>query len=425
MMVKRLQLTRFFTGDVSLLAFSGLATQVVNLAAYPLLTQSYSPSSFGVFSVITALANFLGAAILLRFDTIIQIVDPDDEDAILSAALVAGFGLALAVMALLLMFGEWLLALVAENENWRAGYALVIPVLALMNGFFALSRQYYAKNRRYRRFSLANFLRTLTMVAAQLSLVTLLPGPAGLIAGFAVGLGLALVLAWPVSAALLSLIAAAPCRALHSACAVIRCHRTYIQVDVVNVLIASSVLGFYPIIILIGFGAEEAGIFAIASRLVFIPVQVLAGSISTVYFQRLSFAVRQGGVPLRLFYTTIAIATAAAVIISLSVVLFAELFVHFFFPSEWGGVSVIMLFLLPTFIARFVIGSIGSTPLALSRPLILLGWNLAQIVIIGLAWLLTADQGLKAFLMSSGSGLMAAGLMYLGILWVSMRQHTG
>ena len=424
MLMQRL-LTKLFTSDASLLVISGVAAQVINLAAYPLLTQSYSPADFGAFSVITALANFSGAAILLRFDAIIQIVDPKEEKEILSAAVATGFGLALACIALILVLGEWMLALLGADMDWHAGYALVLPVLALMNGLFALSRQYFAKTQRYRRFSSANFLRTLTMVTAQLSLVVVLPGPAGLIAGFALGLAMALVLAWPVPIALLTRVAATPLIALRRARATILQHRTFIRVDVVNVLIASSIFSIYPVIVLIGFGAEEAGIFAIASRLVFIPVDVLAGSISTVYFHQFSLAVRRDEGMIQMFVVTFAWASTTAAAIVVIVLLAADPFVRLFFPPEWAQASNLMLFLLPTFVARFIVSCLGSTPLALSRPRILLGWNLAQIAIISLTWIATIDQSLELFLLVGGSGLLTAGALYVGTLWVLIRKHTG
>jgi len=406
------QLTRLFTGDVSLLVLSGIAAQVINLAAYPLLTQSYSPADFGTFAVISALATFSGAAILLRFDTIIQIVDPDEEETILSAAVVTGFGLALAVMALMLVFGEWMFTLFGADADWHAGYALVLPVLALMNGLFALSRQYFAKTRRYRRFSAANFLRTLTMVVAQLSLVVVLPGPAGLIAGFALGLTMALVLAWPVPVFLLTRVAATPRIALRTARVAIHRHRAFIRVDVVNVLIAASVLSIYPIIVLIGFGAEEAGIFAVASRLVFIPIDVLAASISTVYFQRFSHAVRQGEGIMRVYVVTLATATVVALAVALIVGVVAEPFVSLFFPPEWSRVSHTMLLLLPTFAVRFIIGCVGNTPLAIRRPVVLFFRNTTQILILITTWILFIGNELTSFLLASGFSLSLAGIVY-------------
>jgi O-antigen/teichoic acid export membrane protein len=417
----RQRLSRYLSSDVSLLVLSGMAAQVVNLAAYPFLTQSYSPASFGAFSVISALAMFFGAAILLRFDTIIQIVDPAADDAILGAAVVTGLSLALAGMAVFLLFGEWLFSLFGDIEGWHSGYALVVPILALMNGLFALSRQYHAKNLRYRRFSLANFLRTLAMVAAQLGLVIILPGPSGLIAGFALGLALALMLAWPVPLSALTRIVAAPREAFVSTRRTIHHHRAFIRVDVVNVMIAASVLSIYPIIVLIGFGVEEAGIFAVASRLVFIPVDVLAASVSTVYFQRFARAVRQSSGMMRLFGLTLAGATVAAAAISLIVLLVADPFVRLFFPPEWMRVSDVMLFLLPTFIVRFVVGCIGSTALAMSRPNLLFGWNVAQLSIVGLAWFFTVGRSLSSFLLLSGCGLLVAGSIY--VLFLSALIH--
>ncbi len=416
-------INQLLRGDVSLLVLSGMASQVINLAAYPLLTQAYSPASFGAFSVITALAMFTGAAILLRFDAIIQIVGPDDEDDILAAAAVVGLGFTLAVMAVLLVFGKWLFAHVAADQEWRTLYALVVPALALMNGLFALSRQYFAKITRYRRISAANFLRTLVMVSTQLVLVFSLPGPVGLIAGFALGLVLALVLAWPLSSPILARILVQPLQALRNARGAIHRHRAYIRVDVVNVLIAASVLSIYPIIVLFGFGSEEAGLFAVASRLIFIPVDVLGASISTVFFQRFSLAVRAGEGTAPLFLKTLAGASATAAVIAVLVWLLSYPFVRFFFPPEWLRVSQVMILLLPTFAVRFIISCIGSTPLALSRPRILFVWNIVQVATIGATWVVTIDRTLDLFLLASGFGLMIAGTVYSAVLWDAIRRH--
>lgn len=418
------RLYKLITGDASLLVLSGMAAQVVNLAAYPFLTQSYSPASFGAFSVVLALVTFLGAAILLRFDTIIQIVEHKEDDKILVAAVTTGFSLTLVLMVLLLAFGERLFRFFDAGGGWHSSYVMVVPVLALLNGLFALSRQYHAKIQRYRRFSIANFLRTLAMVASQLSLVFVLPATSGLIAGFGFGLAVALILAWPVPVSLLRQLLSVPSDSLAATRNAIYRYRAYIRVDVVNVLIAASVLSVYPIIVLIGFGVTEAGLFAVASRLVFIPVDVFAASVSTVYFQRFSLAARQGEGMIRLFNATLAGAAAAAVAISLVVLLVAEPLVQFFLPPEWAGVSAVMVFLLPTFVTRFVVGCLGSTPLALSRPRILLAWNVSQVAIIGLTWIILLGSSLGAFLLFSGGALLIAGTLYLGVLSASIRKHS-
>lgn len=418
----RQHLTRFLTGDVSLLVLSSGAAQVVNLGAYPFLTQYYSPASFGAFSVVTAVATFAGAAVLLRFDTIIQIVEESEEDNILVAAVVSGLGLSMATTALLLMFGEWLFSMVAEGQDWQAGYAVVIPLLALMNGLFALSRQYSAKKLRYRRFSIANFLRTLTTVLAQLGLVVVLPGPTGLIAGFALGLVFALALAWPLPVKVLTLALSMPRKALRNAWTTINRHRGFIRVDVVNVLLAASVLSIYPVVVLIVFGNEQAGFFAVASRLVLIPVTVLAASISTVFYQRFSLAVRQGEGMMRLFGVTIFGAIIIAAVITLTVLIAAEPFVRIFFPPEWAPVSWTMLLLLPTFVVRFIVGCVGNTPLALNRPRILFAWNVVQIAIIGSALLATFGENLDLFLLASGGGLLMAGTIYMALLSIAIRR---
>lgn len=402
--------------DASLLVGSGMAAQGLNLLAYPFLTEMYAPESFGVFSLITALANFCGAAIFLRLDTVFQIVDPQHDDSVLSAAVVVGIGISLTLVAFLLVFGNWSFGVFTEEHTWRAAYAVVVPALALMNGLFALSRQYAAKNQRYRHFSLANFSRTLCMIVGQLVLVLVLPGPAGLIAGFGIGLFIALWIAWPLPPPLLSAALFAPYTAFLKAKVVLRLHGSFIRLDVINALIGASVLTIYPIIVLFSFGAEEAGFFAIASRLTFILLDVLGAAISTVYFQRFSHAVRQTDSIVRLYARTVLGAIAMAATIIVVIVALVEPFVRIAFPPEWARVSTLILCLLPTFMIRFVVLCINTTSLSLGRPRILLVWNTAQISVLLTAWCLAHNCSLDLFLLIGGGGLMACGTIYIGVL---------
>lgn len=407
---------RLLKSDASFLIFAGIAAQVVNLAAYPFLTRVYSPDSFGIYSAITGIANLVGSAILLRLDVLVQIVEPEDVEDILFAATIVGMALFSAVAGVLLVSGEIIFGALNDSKEWHPGYALVIPVLALLNGIFALARQYAARSLHYRRLSAAKFLQVLLMVLGQLVLAFLLPGHTGLLAGFGLGLFLAAVLIWPLPRNITAAAWAAPVQAIRRAWAVVDTHRAYIRVDLPNILFATAAFTAFPVIVLLGFGAIDAGFFAVASRLVLIPVSVLAGAVSTIYFQRFSVAVREREGMLHLFSVAIFGAISLALFIAGFVVLLADPFVKLVFPQEWSRVSEIMVVLLPIFVVRFVILCVGSTPLSLKRPFAPLMWNILQLCVILISWGYTRGAPLEEFFGITGLAMGALAVLYLGFV---------
>jgi O-antigen/teichoic acid export membrane protein len=256
--------------------------------------------------------------------------------------------------------------------------------------------------------------RTALTVGGQVGFALVLKeaGAGGLIAGFALGLVTATFVIWPIRAAAFRAVIGSPRQAFKATCAVLQEYRSYIRVDVVNVLISLSALVAYPIFVLASFGFAEAGLYAVASRITFIPIDVLGAAISTVYFQRFAKAVREGSGTTRLYLVTLFGALFAAIAIAGFLSVAAGPFVDLIFGDDWVRTGVIILCLLPTFVSRFVTVCIGSTPLALKRPDLLLYWNLAQLAIISATLWLSHDQTPEVFLLYSGFTLLAASAVY-------------
>lgn len=414
-------LHRFVRSDVSVLMVAGVISQTVNVIAYPVLTNFYTPEHFGLFSVLSSAATFAGAVVLLRIETLYQIAPKEEEESLLHSSIMVAFGMTSLILILALFFGEVLIDKIGANvdgDTWHWSYAFLIAALALVNGLMSLGREVTAKNRRYNRLAISQIIRTLLTVGGQLGIVLLLKdaGAGGLIAGFSVGVMTATLVIWPIRGAVIQAILESPGLVIMAARSVLHQYRAYIRVDVVNVLIRLSTLVAYPIFVLASFGVAEAGLYAVASRIAFIPIDVLGVAISTVYFQQFAKAVRGGQDTTRLYLVTLFGALFAAVAITGLLSVASGPLVDMVFGDTWSRTGVIILCLLPTFVSRFVTVSIGSTPLAMKRPDILLYWNLAQLVIIGVALWATHDQTLEAFLLYSGFAFIAASTIYAFIL---------
>lgn len=423
---------RLLANDVSLLVVGGFVAQAVNVLAYPIMSHFYSPTDFGLFSAMTAISGFAGAVLLLRIELLYQIAPQEEEEGLLTSAVVVAMVMTALVFVLALLFGQVLIQKVQiglDGSDWHWGYAGVLAMLVLVQGVFSLAWEYWAKSGRYGRLALAQTARTVLTVGLQLGLVMLLKdvGSTGLIAGFALGLTGATLLIWPIRASLVRTLLANLKRAFAITASVLNQYRAYIRVDVVNVLIRMSTIVAYPVFVLMAYGVFETGLYAVASRIAFIPIDVLGAAISTVFFQRFALAVREGTGTTRLYLTTLLGSLAIALAIAGLLALVAGPLVDLVFGGEWARTSIIILYLLPTFLARFVTTCIGSTPLALRRPELLFHWNIVQLVIIGGTLAFSRGHSLEVFLLSSGLGLIAVSVLYSIVLYmvVSRRPTNG
>jgi O-antigen/teichoic acid export membrane protein len=417
------RITRIASSDFSVLIAAGIASQALNLLAYPVLTYYYTPENFGLFSLITSVSTFAGAIALLRIETLYQIAPADEEPVLLNSALIVSILISIIVFIFSLLFGAKLFELLETNQDqfvWGWGYAGVCAIFAFFNGILSLGRQVWSKNEHYNRIAFSQIVRTVLTVGPQIILATLLydSGSNGLIAGFGIGLTASAFIIWPVRMSMLKEIVGSPLEVLSSTSLVLNRYSSYIKVDVVNVIIRLSTLVAYPIFVLSTFGMAEAGLYAVASRLTFIPIDVLGVAMSTIYFQRLAKAVREQTGAVSLYLWTL----LAAIVVSFSIAgmlaMTAGPLVNYIFGDEWTRTGVIILCLLPTFLSRFVTVCIGSTPIALKRPEILLVWNVVQLVIIALSLWLSLEGTLEDFLLYSGVSLMLFSTIYAAYLLI-------
>jgi len=405
--------------DIGLLTISGAAGQILNFAAYPVLTRLYAPSDFGVFATYIAIASVIGSILCLRLEIVLQIAPHDeDSDIIRTAGIVAVSISAMLFIFLFIgmeVFGD-AFTLLNSRENDFILLVLGLSFISVLNGVFLIGRQYSAKNQRYRRIALAQISRSAIMIFCQMAFAYILSGPAGLIGGFIAGLASAVILLWPFSWSVQGWRFPEPFALLKTVTVILKRYRSLIAIDTLNVLISASAQVAYPLIALASYGAEQAGLLALATRLTFISIDILAAAISTVYFQRLSQAIRSGVRISLLLQRTFLLGLGIGLVIATVLVLTVDPFLQLLFDRRWWGVGELVLCLLPTFIVRFSIGCVGSTPLAIKRPRLIFGWNGAQCVILLASFLIALDWRIEAFLLLSGVGLLAAGSVYIFVL---------
>ena len=275
--------------------------------------------------------------------------------------------------------------------------------------------QYLAKKRKFALIATSQFLRTATVLVVQCIPLVCLLGAFGLASGFFAGLVLACWILWSSLSAHGIFCLGIKGNFVNVQSVLIK-YRAFITFDVINIIISAVALTSFPLLILWQFGKHEAGMYSLASRLVFLPLEIFSGAIATVFFQRVSEAIRLRASVLPLFYKTLLVSVVIALTISSCIVFLGPVLINLFLSENWQAASEILVWLIPIFLTRFVVGSLASTALALKRPQLQSGWNICQVLVISVSLFLTFNGGVRKFLLLSGCGLLACGMGYILLL---------
>lgn len=405
--------------DVALLSAATGIAQISALAVLPYLTTLYSPEQFGVYAGMLSGVGLLSAPLFLRFDAVLQIAHERDNQRIITAALVVGLGLCCAFSV---FGGVFVAAYPTQNTNdgFSKLFFLVVPLGALFTAVLNLGRQYLAKQRKFLCLATSQVVRTAAVLAVQCLPLFSTFGLTGLLAGFFTGLWLGCWIVWPLRGGMESLV----CGVRESGQCILYVLRRYgkfVAVDTFNIVVSAIAILSLPIVIMWQFGDGAAGLYSLASRLTLLPVEIFAGAIATVFFQRASAAVRSGRGILPLFYRVLVGSIILGVIFSALIGFIAPIFMRYFLTQRWQPAIDIVVCLIPFFLTRFVVGVLANTALVLQRPQLQTGWNLCQIAVLGVAFWHTAERGVRDFLWLGGCGLLVCGLGYIFALLFAIK----
>jgi O-antigen/teichoic acid export membrane protein len=259
--------------------------QLIPALASPLIARLFTPADIGAFAFVVAVFGVLTPIACLRYDVAIVLPEDDAEAAQLTA------------LCIFISTGAALLSLVALLIIWRFGSSTeahtaapllltMLPLGILLLSFQLVAQSWSLRVHSYQIQSRAGVAQALLTVVAQLALILVVGGSAyALVLGTLVGY-IALVLVYlPVLRS-----AVVPyLRKYFSRAAVIQAARTYARFPIYTGPYA--VLGQMSVrIVVIALAAFTSarivGQYAVAQRVIFLPVATLMAAASQIFYSR-------------------------------------------------------------------------------------------------------------------------------------------
>ncbi len=384
-----------FVGSAAIVASGHAAGYTFTLAAAPILSRLYSPESFGVLAVFLSLATTASTIATLRFDQAIVLPRRDRMAAALLAlaicvvAIVSGALLGVTAAWKLLLAADWGHRLHLWVRNWPLPQDC-LPLLAAASAAMAvyqLTGGWMVRKGRFGALAKMRVVYVLSAIVVQLAVpLVFIAGPVGLVSGQIVGFGAAGVFgAWRMRG--IADLKSSPRRdrLRHAA----RKYRNYPLYDVWAALITSLGVFAPAVLMAIVYSTEAAGWFALAQRMLAMPLTMLSNSFSRVYYAE---AVRIGaGDPagLRvLFKSTVRrVILFAAPPVVLGAILAPFVFTFIFGPAWWQAglyftlISPMMIASILAFVVSPTLDVTGRQRLKFAREATSLAFIIAGIAV--------------------------------------------
>lgn len=339
-----------FLRKLSILASGTIFGQALVILSSPFLTRLFSPEEFGLFAVFAGLAAIGGVVAALRYEFAIVVVE-DDRDAatlVLVAAIISVL-IALVLAGLIWALGDRFLDLVKTPT--LGPWLWLLPPAMLLWGLGSALTYWSVRQRNYRVNALNRILQLGSQAGGQLGLGLLGTGVPGLILGYALGYVVRLghFLGRLTAEELDLLCRQRPARLWRMALESWR-----YPVFGFPAAILQSICQHAPAILLAAlYGPAIAGFFALSQRIMGLPVRILSEAASSVFIGEIRDVAT---IDLhRYFLHTTTLFAGLGLLGAMPLVLFAPQLFALVFGEAWREAGVIVQFLIPLYLVRFVV----------------------------------------------------------------------
>jgi len=286
-MIKKLKPKSEFSRNVLTLMTGTTIAQAIPIAISPILTRIYTPEDFGVFALYMSIASIISVIATGRYELAIMLPKKDSDAVnIVALSIVIAFFVSLLSLIIVFVLNSQITNLLGNPEisNWL----YFIPITVLLTGIYQSFNYWSNRKKQYKRLATNRVARSGSTASANLGMGFCGFGSSGLIVssvlGQAVATSILARMIWKEDNYRLKELKKSKMIAL-----IIK----YIKLpkyNLPNALIDGFRLSGISILISKFFTTATLGQFSLAWKMVQMPMGVIGGSLSQVFFQKVSSA---------------------------------------------------------------------------------------------------------------------------------------
>jgi O-antigen/teichoic acid export membrane protein len=259
--------------------------QAIPIAISPILTRIYTPEDFGVFALYMAIASIIAVVATGRYELAIML-PKKDEDAIniVALSIIISFFVSLVSLMIVFIFNAQITHLLGNPEI--SDWLYFIPMTVLLTGIYQSFNYWSNRKKQYKRLATSRVIQSGTTATTNLGMGFNGFGSSGLILGGVLGQAVATAilgkLIWKEDNHRLNQLKKLKIFAL------IKKHKKLPIFNLPNAIIDGFRLSGISILIAKFFTTATLGQFSLAWKMVQTPMSLIGGSLSQVFFQKVS-----------------------------------------------------------------------------------------------------------------------------------------
>lgn len=280
-----------FIKNTAILTVGTAIAQFFPFLLSPVLSRLYSTEDFGIWALFLSFASIPGIISGLRYENAIVLPKKEEKaKALVKIALKNVTWFALILMILILVFQDLLLEV--KNFDKLGIFMFMIPLQVFALGSYQVLNFWSTRHKTFKLNALSKVSQSVVMLAVNLGIVFMFPGPFGLIAGTISGqLAAFIVLFFTVKKKDLRDILYVP-KALQKS--VRKEYDSFLKINTPHAFVDS--LLEYGVMFLINFMYDEKilGAYSFSLRMLRLPLSLISASISQVFYQKAGAMVAEG-----------------------------------------------------------------------------------------------------------------------------------
>ncbi|TXY30868.1 oligosaccharide flippase family protein [Vibrio mimicus] len=342
-----------FIRQVTLLAGGTVLAQIINLSILPVLTRLYTPSDFGHFAIMSAIAVLGSAIVTLRYENAI-LTEDTIESARMGVYSIFWLSSIIGVSAALFLTGSYFISVVSRQYFLIGLIAIVFMVTsAWMQALYF----YCNRNSNYKVMTKGRIYGALFLAFISISWGLWVESYWGLLLASLASIVVNLIYLYNVSVDI-SIVEFFSHRSDFSRF-LIR-NRRFPQFLLVSSLIDRAGSQGYIILFTKVFGESVTGALSLYNKVAGLPSVLIGSAIGDVFKRNASEQLRSSGQCIKLFYKTSATLFLISLCPFLLLLFFGPIIFSTIFGSEWGVAGQYAQILAPAFLLGFVVSPLST-----------------------------------------------------------------
>ncbi len=417
-MFKRLKPKSEFSRNVLTLMTGTSIAQAIPIAISPILTRIYTPEDFGVFALYLSVASIVSTMATGRYELAIML-PKKDEDAINIVVLSITISFFVSLLSLLIVsvFNTQIAYLLGNPAI--SPWLYFIPVSVLLTGLYQSFNYWSSRKKEYKRLAANRVVQSGVMASSNIGMGVGGFGASGFILSTLLGQGMATFLFYKKICSkdmdLFKYINKLKLIAL------LKKYKKLPTLNLPNALIDGVRLSGINILIAKFFTTAVLGQFSLAWKMVQTPMSLIGGSLSQVFFQKISSA-KKSDLELIVRKFIIKIFFIAAPIFLILYFYSLDIFT-FVFGVKWKLAGESASIMAPWLFLNFISSPISTVFIILNKQEILLFISVVYMIIPLFLILLLYNLGFLYILNLISISMSIVLLFFIGLAYMYIKRE--